>query len=64
MVDDRDETREPEVDDSDVMSLARWIASRACNRDGTDKTYVLNRFESMRRFAELARNAKRVEFHD
>lgn len=64
MTDQREPDSEPEVDVSDVMSLGRWIASRSCNRDGTDKSYVLRTFEAMRRFAELARSAKRVELHD
>jgi hypothetical protein len=64
MADERTPDPEPDVDETDVMSLGHWIATRACNRDGTDKSYVLRSFEAMRRFAQLARNAVRVEIHD
>jgi hypothetical protein len=48
----------------DLDSLARWLESQPCNRDGTDKTYVLLRFEAMTRFARLVRNAVRVDTSD
>ena len=56
-------TKHPPVDPKDIYSLVRWWASQPFNRRGTDKTYVLVRFEAMRRFARLARTAKRVESH-
>ncbi len=54
---------EPSVG-NDLDSLARWLEARDCNRDGTDKAYVFRALEEMRRWAEFARNAQRVELHE